>query len=226
MSLQLGIANCFIGMCSEVISEQQPFSQDTIRFNDVDVMSYEEIVAPQKTIDTDEVRNDIEKRQQQMQRKCDFLLRRLRKIQARSMGKHTSEEISGLFEWTNRLIRRKDHEQLPDICYDEDKHRPVTQAAMRGLLRRIDSIALAQHSSPANGLVASAVINSGQKKKNKSDLRVLSSYLIRGRDHRSGGGDGDGGCEDSLLLHGTRFVAFDFVLISDDASENAFSADS
>ncbi|XP_065361059.1 uncharacterized protein nsl1 isoform X2 [Calliphora vicina] len=45
---------------------------------------------------------EIEKRQQQMHRKIDFLMRRLRKLQARYMCKHTSEEIAGLFEWSAR----------------------------------------------------------------------------------------------------------------------------
>lgn len=45
---------------------------------------------------------EMEKRQQQMQRKIDFLMRRLRKLQARYMCKHTSEEIAGLFEWSAR----------------------------------------------------------------------------------------------------------------------------
>lgn len=52
--------------------------------------------------DTEEGQMEIEKRQLQMQRKIDFLMRRLRKLQARYMCKHTSEEIAGLFEWSAR----------------------------------------------------------------------------------------------------------------------------
>lgn len=55
-----------------------------------------------KPTETEEGQMEIEKRQLQMQRKIDFLMRRLRKLQARYMCKHTSEEIAGLFEWSAR----------------------------------------------------------------------------------------------------------------------------
>ncbi|KAM7359603.1 non-specific lethal 1 isoform 2-T6 [Cochliomyia hominivorax] len=55
-----------------------------------------------KPIQMEEGQLEMEKRQQHMQRKIDFLMRRLRKLQARYMCKHTSEEIAGLFEWSAR----------------------------------------------------------------------------------------------------------------------------
>lgn len=83
-------------------------------FNDVDVMNvYEETVpntSPAKDPQISELRADIEKRRTQMQRKCDFLLRRLRKLQARYMTQHASEEIVGLIEHCHRFNRRKERE--------------------------------------------------------------------------------------------------------------------
>ncbi|XP_059621915.1 KAT8 regulatory NSL complex subunit 1 [Phlebotomus argentipes] len=79
-----------------------------------DVMSVEEVTASQlKDSDTVQLRQEIEKRQYQMQRKCDFLLRRLRKLQVRFMGAHVSEEIAGLFEHTCRLLKRKERDGGP-----------------------------------------------------------------------------------------------------------------
>ncbi|XP_055382830.1 putative uncharacterized protein DDB_G0282133 isoform X2 [Condylostylus longicornis] len=153
-------------------------------FNDVDVMNYEEIVVPNlKESDTTlDARSSIEKCHQQMERKCEHLLRRLRKLQSRYMAKHISQEISGLFEWTNRLVRRKDqHEQIPCLTYEEDKHRPVSATAMRTLLRRIDSVAKEQHSNPSD-------LSSQPLKKYKCSSRSTSSSLINsnllGREHQ------------------------------------------
>lgn len=59
-----------------------------------------------KPTELEEGQREIEKRQQQMHRKVDFLMRRLRKLQSRYMCKHTSEEIAGLFEWSSRHIAK------------------------------------------------------------------------------------------------------------------------
>ncbi|XP_073831099.1 non-specific lethal 1 isoform X2 [Musca autumnalis] len=55
-----------------------------------------------KPTELEEAQKDIEERQRQMQRRVDILMRRLRKLQARYMCKHTSEEIAGLFELSSR----------------------------------------------------------------------------------------------------------------------------
>lgn len=60
--------------------------------------------------DTADIRCEIKKRHTQMMRKCDFLLRRLRKLQARSMGQHVNEEVNGLFDYAQRQLKRKERE--------------------------------------------------------------------------------------------------------------------
>lgn len=79
-------------------------------FSDVDVMNIglDEVSTPVKEPDTADLRNEIKKRQSQMQRKCDFLLRRLRKLQTRTMAEHVDEEVQSLFAYTQALLKRRD----------------------------------------------------------------------------------------------------------------------
>ncbi|XP_063703878.1 KAT8 regulatory NSL complex subunit 1 [Culicoides brevitarsis] len=140
-------------------------------FNDVDVMNvYEETVpantSPVKDPQISELRADIEKRRQQMQRKCDFLLRRLRKLQARYMTQHASEEIVGLIEHCHRFNRRKEREialgvkptpLLPDILpyqpppgtstsgsASDAKLMPVSGSAIRNIIKKLEQTATNQ----------------------------------------------------------------------------------
>lgn len=62
-----------------------------------------------------ELHADIVKRQAQMQRKYDFLLRRLNKLQARYMGQHVSDEIAGLFKYSQRYWKKKDKEHTKGL---------------------------------------------------------------------------------------------------------------
>lgn len=141
-------------------------------FNDVDVMNvYEETVpntSPVKDPQISELRADIEKRRQQMQRKCDFLLRRLRKLQARYMTQHASEEIVGLIEHCHRYNRRKEREialgvkpvvaepNLPDVLpyqpppgtssatASDSKLMPVSGSAIRNIIKKLEQTATNQ----------------------------------------------------------------------------------
>uniref|UniRef100_A0A6B2EBD4 Putative kat8 regulatory nsl complex subunit 1 n=1 Tax=Phlebotomus kandelakii TaxID=1109342 RepID=A0A6B2EBD4_9DIPT len=141
-----------------------------------DVMSVEEVTASQlKDSDTVQLRQEIEKRQYQMQRKCDFLLRRLRKLQVRFMGAHVSEEIAGLFEHTCRLLKRKERDTGKSVTTPgqviidvvstgafippagngvvqsqqqvlQESPKPLNQVALRSYLKRIENVALTQNS--------------------------------------------------------------------------------
>lgn len=143
-------------------------------FNDVDVMNvYEETVpntSPAKDPQISELRADIEKRRTQMQRKCDFLLRRLRKLQARYMTQHASEEIVGLIEHCHRFNRRKEREialgvkppvvqtepNLPDVLpyqpppgsssasTTDSKLMPVSGSAIRNIIKKLEQTATNQ----------------------------------------------------------------------------------
>ncbi|XP_017083714.2 uncharacterized protein LOC108116378 isoform X3 [Drosophila eugracilis] len=49
-----------------------------------------------------EVHDELEKVQHLIARRIDYMLRRLRKQQARAMCRHTSEEVAGILEWSAR----------------------------------------------------------------------------------------------------------------------------
>ncbi|XP_055854914.1 uncharacterized protein LOC129918419 isoform X2 [Episyrphus balteatus] len=118
-------------------------------------MNYEDVNPPTaKENPIKEVQMEIEKNQQTMQRKIDFLSRRLRKLQARYMSKQASEEVAGLFEWSARTTKRKnsnaDHQQL---TYAEERYHPVTATTMRSVLKKIENAASsAQQVSPGKKL--------------------------------------------------------------------------
>lgn len=142
-------------------------------FNDVDVVNiYEEVAQstpPNKDRERLELHADIVKRQAQMQRKYDFLIRRLNKLQARYMGQHVSEEITGLFEYSQRYWKKKDKEHtkglntassstsptplIPDIIPYQpppptaEKLKPISANAMKTFVKRLEGIATTQCST-------------------------------------------------------------------------------
>lgn len=129
-------------------------------FNDVDVMNIglEDVVtntSPVKESLTQDMFNEIEKKRARMIRECDFMMRRLRKLQAHHMSRHVSEEVHGVFEYSQQLIKRKEREtksistMTPINQLQNDKHKS-TAASMKMLLKRIDHAANSQQSSPTN----------------------------------------------------------------------------
>lgn len=126
-------------------------------FNDVDVMNMglDDVSTPHKETEVDhqELRDEIVKRQAQMVRKCDFLVRRLRKVQARYMGQHVNEEVNGLFEYTQQLLKRKEREQktistmTPINQAQKDKNKPLSALSMKALIKRIETVANSQQTT-------------------------------------------------------------------------------
>lgn len=123
-----------------------------------DVMSYEDDISssvistcintnigisPTYVLESKELQADIKK----MQRQIDFLNRRLRKLQSRNICQQSAEEISGLFEWSNRITRRKDYDPSRLAEHDDETQRPVSAASMRTILKKIDSISTQQRLS-------------------------------------------------------------------------------
>lgn len=125
-------------------------------FNDMNMdinMGLEEVTTPVKEPDTQEIRNEISKRQSQMTRKLDFLIRRLRKLQALSMGHHINEEINGLFEYTQSILKRKERESksistmTPLTHLQNEKSKQTVACSMKTLLKRLEFVSTSQQSS-------------------------------------------------------------------------------
>lgn len=105
---------------------------------------------------TQEMLADIKKKREKMIRECDFMMRRLRKIQSRHMGRHVSEEIGGLFECTQQQIKRKEREtksistMTPINQLHSDKHKLNSASSWKMLVKRIEHAAANQHSNSAS----------------------------------------------------------------------------
>lgn len=118
-----------------------------------------------------------------MTRECDFMMRRLRKIQSRHMGRHISEEIGGLFECTQQLIKRKEREtksistMTPINQLHSDKHKLNSPTSWKMLLKRIEHAASNQHSNSASCklLAANATADHHVNNSNVSSLSLSSS---------------------------------------------------
>lgn len=84
-------------------------------FTDVDVMNIcvddnladTGLIVNKETFIKDKV-DEVQKKQHYMERKLQRLLRRLHKIQARTIGKHACEEVTGFLEHLNQTIHTSD----------------------------------------------------------------------------------------------------------------------
>ncbi|KAK6639716.1 hypothetical protein RUM43_007991 [Polyplax serrata] len=99
---------------------------------------------------TKEKLEDVSKRQFEIERKCERLQRRLKKLQARCIGKHAGEELTGLFEHAHRLARQglqgtlsmKSDEQVGK----EKKIKGVSELALATLVNRLTISSINQSS--------------------------------------------------------------------------------
>lgn len=145
-------------------------------FNDVDVMNMglDDVVPANETTSpvkdaaaTQELLDAVEAKRSKMIRECDFMMRRLRKIQARMMGRHTSAEIYGVFEYAQQMIKRKEREtksistMTPIAKLQNDKHKQSAGTSMKTLLKRIDQAAAIQQTGSNGMLTASTALSCG-----------------------------------------------------------------
>lgn len=122
-----------LNLFNDVMSYEDDISSSVISSSCVNTNSR---ISPTIVLESKELQADIKK----MQRQIDFLNRRLRKLQTRNVCQQASEEISGLFEWSNRITRRKDYDPTRQAVHEEEIQRPVSAASMRSVLKKIDTI--------------------------------------------------------------------------------------
>lgn len=135
-------------------------------FNEMDVMSMgmEEPLMEgsiSKETQTKDLIADVQKRQVKIERRLEFLLRRLRKIQIRTMGQHFSAEVAGVFEHVHRTLRRlKDGvsihtevsetstssvaHQLSETIIPSEKMKPISSSSAKNLVRKLETSAILQ----------------------------------------------------------------------------------
>lgn len=106
-----------------------------------------------------EIIEELYKKQLKLERRSEFLLRRLRKLQARSMGRHVSGEIVGLLEHIHRTLRKpKDivepmdtstlvapgAEVQPEVQEPKEPVVPVSSSGLKNLAKKLEMTAMVQ----------------------------------------------------------------------------------
>ncbi|PSN48089.1 hypothetical protein C0J52_03440 [Blattella germanica] len=157
---------------TDIASGLSTFERELL--NDVDMMNMcvdvnlteNPLVIENKEALTKERIEEARKKQFEMERKCEWLLRRLRKLQARTMGKHVSEEVTGLLEHAHRMLKQSASQKeqsggsnsavgltLPsddpnvsklDTARKEKKLKGISSYAMANLFRRLDMLSQQQ----------------------------------------------------------------------------------
>lgn len=175
-------------------------------FNDMMNISMEEDgTASLKEMQTKELMADITSKQIKLEKKMEFLLRRIRKLQMRDMGLHLSGEMAGVFEHVHRLLKRLrdcsnsesqqqqqqltdvDHsnssvsEQMNDLTQQQqqvqlEKLKPISQSSSRNLVRKLEMSALLQANSNSRPRHTLKYFGSGSTESN--NFRTLTSGMI------------------------------------------------
>lgn len=160
---------------TDIASGLSTFERELL--NDVDMMnmcvdvnlSENPLVIENKEALTKERIEDARKKQFEMERKCERLLRRLRKLQARTMGKHISEEVTGLLENAHRMLKQSASQKEQtvslgsnsgavgvsvqseeasaakfEVSRKEKKLKGISTYAMANLFRRLDMLSQQQ----------------------------------------------------------------------------------
>lgn len=156
---RLGVATSDLGAETDSMF---PLSLEKELFNDVDVMSMsmeEQLLDGANTLKETHAREligDLQKKHSKLERKLEFILRRLRKMQTKHMGQHISEEIAGVYEHVHRTLRRtKDNsvtiqpqleftkQSEPNVCASRgettsEKLKPISQTSAKNLVRKLE----------------------------------------------------------------------------------------
>ncbi|EDV93499.1 GH18240 [Drosophila grimshawi] len=86
----------------------------------------------------DECHAELVLQQHELVRKQDFLLRRLRKMQARHMCRHASDEVAGILEWSARTSNKSANVAAP-TAHSSVKLTPQAAAVLSTVTGRPDS---------------------------------------------------------------------------------------
>lgn len=108
---------------------------------------------------------ELYKKQVKLERRSEFLLRRLRKLQSRAMGRHVSGEVVGLFEHIHRSIRRVKETKtsepsdtsIPSTISVETQEvkveepiRPVSSNTLKNFVKKLELTAVVQSNVTGN----------------------------------------------------------------------------
>ena len=90
-------------------------------------------------------------RQFEIERRCAFLLRRLRKLQARLVGRHVAEETTGILELAHHSVKKYFNQELANIgAKTGGRNFPQIGGSLKAFLERIEKTCAVQSNSVAN----------------------------------------------------------------------------
>lgn len=160
-----------------------PFDRvfDQVLFNNVDMMTNfdEEQLSgsTSKESRAKETLEELHKKQLKLEKRSEFLLRRLRKLQARSMGQHISGEVVGLLECLHRTLRRVKESNIDgneENVKIEEPITPVSANTLKNIVKKLE---------------VSSMIQSNVVSKPRGSLRYFGSGSV---EHSSLRGSGSG----------------------------------
>ncbi|KAJ8921484.1 hypothetical protein NQ315_003102 [Exocentrus adspersus] len=124
-----------------------------------------ETVGRQKEIQAQEVLAELQKKHAKIERRLDFLRRRVYKLQSRHMGQHVSGEIAGVYENVHRSLKRtKDSYDMPkqESNYGPvEKHKPMSYGSAKALVRKLEVTTNLQANTASRQRHASKYFGSG-----------------------------------------------------------------
>ncbi|KZC06861.1 PREDICTED: uncharacterized protein LOC107195137 [Dufourea novaeangliae] len=128
------------------------FERDLL--NDVDVMSICNNMNIAETVDQPKTNNIklqqdiVAQKQFENERRCAFLLRRLRKLQARIIGRHVAEENTGVLELAHHGVKKYLFQELVNISSKSNaRNFPEISSSLNSFLQKIEKMCVAQSNS-------------------------------------------------------------------------------
>lgn len=129
------------------------FERDLL--NDVDVMSLcndnmniSDTVDQQKSNNLRLQQDIVAQKQFENERRSAFLLRRLRKLQARTVGRHVAEETTGVLELAQHGVKKYLFQELVNISSKSNvRNFPEISSSLHSFLQKIEKMCIAQSNS-------------------------------------------------------------------------------
>nr|XP_034191066.1 KAT8 regulatory NSL complex subunit 1 isoform X1 [Osmia lignaria]XP_034191075.1 KAT8 regulatory NSL complex subunit 1 isoform X1 [Osmia lignaria] len=128
------------------------FERDLL--NDVDVMSICNNINIGETVDQQKIntlklqQDIVAQKQYESERRCAFLLRRLRKLQARIVGRHVAEENTGVLELAHHGVKKYLFQELVNISSKSNvRNFPEISSSLSSFLQKIEKMCVAQSNS-------------------------------------------------------------------------------
>lgn len=128
------------------------FERDLL--NDVDVISICNNINIADTVDQQKTNNlklqqdIVAQKQFENERRCAFLLRRLRKLQARIIGRHVAEENTGVLELAHHGVKKYLFQELVNISSKSSvRNFPEISSSLSSFLQKIEKMCVAQSNS-------------------------------------------------------------------------------